>query len=129
MRMRCKCTNVSCEWVFCLHLPSVVGSLSSSQPKLVLSEKNFTSAQTVKNARSSNFLSSSCCVPNLWTRTMATKATGFPALVYGTSSLFEVDRTVVFFNSFELFFFSLSYLLASKNGSTFLLGPGHIFVV
>ena len=44
--------------------------------------------QTVKNARNSNFLSSKCCVPNVWTRTMATKATSFPALVHRTCSSF-----------------------------------------
>ena len=27
--MRCTCTNVSCEWVFCLHHPSVVGKFLS----------------------------------------------------------------------------------------------------
>ena len=34
----------------------------------------------------------------------------------------RIDRTVVFFNSFERLFFSLSYLVASRNGSVFLLG-------
>ena len=68
------------------------GCLSPGQPKLVLSEKNFTNGQTVKNARNSNFLSSNCFVPNLWTRKMSMKATGFPALVYRTSSPFE-DRS------------------------------------
>ena len=65
------------------------GSLSPGQPRLVPAEKNFTNCQTVKNAKNSNFLSSSGCFPNSWTRTMATKATGFPALVYRTSILFE----------------------------------------
>ena len=36
---------------------------------------------------------------------------------------------VIFFNSFERLFCSLSYLLASKNGSLFLQGPCQIFVV
>ena len=62
------------------------GSSSPGQPK-----KFFMNVQTVKNAKNSNFLSSNCCVPNVWTRTMATMATGFPALVYRTSSPFE-DR-------------------------------------
>ena len=41
----------------------------------------------------------------------------------------RVDRIVVFFNSFELLSFSLSYLLVSRNDSTFLLGPCHMFVM
>ena len=88
------------------------GSLSPGQPKLVLSEKKvFTNGQTVENARNSNFLSSNCCVPNSWTRTMATKATGFPALVYRTSSLFEGrphSRTLRFLRTVVLFFVSLA---------------------
>ena len=67
----------------------VSGSLSPGQPNLVLLRKNYTNGQTVKNARNSNFLSSNGCFPNSWTRTMATKATGFSALVHRTSSLFE----------------------------------------
>ena len=58
------------------------GSLSPGQPKLVLSEKIFTNGQIVKNARNFNILSSNGCFPNSWTRTVATKATGFPALVF-----------------------------------------------
>ena len=65
------------------------GSLSRGQPKLVLTLRKITNGQTVKNARNSNFLLSNCCVPNLWTKTMATRATSFPALGYRTSSLFE----------------------------------------
>ena len=58
------------------------GSLSPGHPKLVLTlRKMFHEWSDVKNARNSNFLSSNCCVPNLWTMTMATKATGFPALL------------------------------------------------
>ena len=68
-------------------LPSVVGKFISrpteTGPEL--------SGQTVRNARNSNFLSSNCGVPNLRTRTMATKATSFPALVHRTYSRFE-DR-------------------------------------
>ena len=67
--------------VLCLHPRWLSGSLSPGQPKLVLPLKKITNSQTVKNARNSNFLSSNCCGPVLWTRTMATKATGFPALV------------------------------------------------
>ena len=81
-----KCVvRVGCS-VFKLRLS---GSLSPGQPKLVVPEKMFSNGQTVKNARQSNFLSSTGCFPNSWTRTMATKATGFCALVYRTSSLFE----------------------------------------
>ena len=45
--------------------------------------------------------------PNLWTRTMATKATGFPALVYRTSSPFEDrlhSRILQFLRTLVLFF-------------------------
>ena len=52
-------------------------------------ENIFTSGQTVKNTKNSNFLSFNGCVPNLETRTMTTKVTGFSALVKRTSSLFE----------------------------------------
>ena len=84
-------------------------SVYTPQPKLVLSEKKKdpTSDQSVKNAKNSNFLSSNCCVPNLWTRTMATKATGFPALSYRTSSLFEGrphSRILQFLRTVVLFF-------------------------
>ena len=41
----------------------------------------------------------------------------------------RVDRIVVFFFPFELLFFSLSFLLASRNGSIFLLGPCHKCVI
>ena len=103
--MTCTCTHVSCEWVFCLHL-RLSGSSSPGQPKLVLSNM-FTSGQTVKNARYSNFLSSNCCAPNLWTRTMVTEATGFAALVYGASNPFEDrphSRILQFLRTFVLFF-------------------------
>ena len=90
--MTCTCTNVLCEWVFCLHSPSVVGKCISRPTETgPNSEKKNTNGQTVKNARNSNFFSSNCCVPRLWTRTMATKATGFPAPVHGNSSPFD-DR-------------------------------------
>ena len=106
------------------------GSLSPGHPKLVLTlRKMFHEWSDVKNARNSNFLSSNCCVPTLWTRTMATKATSFPALVMEPPARAKIDCKVVFFNSFERFFFSLSYLLASRNGSFFQLVPCHMFVV
>ena len=87
------------------------GSLSPGQPKVVLSEKNLTNDQTVKNARNSNFLWSNGCFPNSWTRTMATKAIGFPALVYRTSSLFDGRphcRILQFLRTVVLFFVSLA---------------------
>ena len=58
---------------------------------------------------------------------MATKATGLSELV--PPSCFGVDLIVVFFKFFELLLFSLPYMLASRNGSKFLLGPCLIFVV
>ena len=45
--------------------------------------------------------------PILWTRTMVTKATSFLVLVYRISARSRIDRIVVFFNSFERFFFSM----------------------
>ena len=121
-------THMSCEFVFCPHLPSDVEKFISRPTETGL--KMITNGQTAKNARNSNFLSSICCVPNLWTKTMATKATYFPALVYRTSSLFE-DRLQSHILQFlrTLVLFSLSYLFASRNGSFFLLGPCHKFVV
>ena len=66
--------------------------------------------------------------PILWTRTMAKMATSFSAPVRETSSLFDGrphSRILQLLRTF----FSLSYLLASRNGSVFLLGPCHVFVV
>ena len=64
------------------------------------------------------------------TGTMATKATGFPALVFfEPPASSRIDCVVVFLNSPERLFFSLSYLLPSRNGSIFLLGPCQKFVV
>ena len=54
---------------------------------------------------------------------MATKATGFPALVKEPAARSRIDCVVVFFKSFERLFFPSSYLLASRTGSIFLLGP------
>ena len=76
------------------------GSLSG-QPKKI------TNVQTVKNARNSNFSSSNCCVPNLFTKTMATNATGFTALVERTSSPSEdrlYSRILQFLRTLVLFF-------------------------
>ena len=121
--------------------PSAGAKMDGSHPGLVVGEMDtydcihpdarlvINSQGTSQNARNSSFLSSNGCLPNSWTRTMATKTTSFPALFHRTSSLFEGHRIVVFFNSFELLFFSLSYLLASRNGSVFLLGPCQNFVV
>ena len=63
------------------------GSFISRPTETGLKLKKITNFQTVKNARNSNFSSSNCCGPML-TRT---KATGLPAAVCRTSSLFE-DR-------------------------------------
>ena len=41
----------------------------------------------------------------------------------------RVNRVVVFFESFELLFFSLSYLLTARDGSVVLLGPWQVLVV
>ena len=106
------------------------GSLSPGQPKLVLKlSKIFTNCQTVKNARSSNFSSSNCCGANLLTRTMATKRQVSLRQFIELPPCSRLDCIVIFINSFERFFFSLSYLLVSRSGSLFLLGPCHFFVV
>ena len=111
MRMNCACTHMSCEFVFCPHLPSDVGKFISRPTETGL--KMITNGQTAKNARNSNFLSSICCVPNLWTKTMATKATYFPALVYRTSSLFEdrLQSHILQFLRTLVLFFCLTCLL------------------
>ena len=73
----------------CVVRVSVVGKFISRPTEAGPNpQKNvFTNGQTVKN---SNFLSSNCCVPNLWMRMMATNAASFSAR-YRTSILFE-DR-------------------------------------
>ena len=110
--MRCTRTNLSCEWVFCLHPPSVVGKFTSRPTETgPISEKIFTNGQTVKNARNSNFLLSISYFRNSWTRTMAAKATAFPALVKRISSLFEgrpYSRILQFLRSVVLFFVLLA---------------------
>ena len=55
--MRCTCTNVSCEWVFCRPPPSVVAKFISqpTETGAIFLEK-ITIGQTVKNARNSNFV-------------------------------------------------------------------------
>ena len=105
--MTCTCTNVSCKWVFCLHPRRLSGSLSPGQPKLVLTLRKNHEWSDREECQKFKFLSSNCCVPNLWTRTMATKATGFPARIYGTSSPFEDrlhSRILPFLRTLVLFF-------------------------
>ena len=92
------------------------GSLSPGQPKLVVTlSKIFTNGQGLKNAEnsncSSNFLSSNYCIPNLWTRTMATKATGSLRWFIEPPARSRIDCVVVFFNSFERLFFSFVLLV------------------
>ena len=102
------------------------------------SEKKNTSRQGMKNAENSNFSSSIGFGPTLttklfagWLTIMTKLSAGFLATLCRTSipSRLRVNRVVIFFNSFELLFFSLSYLLTAKNGSVFFLGPGQVLVM
>ena len=102
-------------WVFCSHPPSVVWKFFSIQPKLVLTlrKKIFTKRQTVKNAWNSHCSSSNGFDPNLMTMTKL--SAGFPATLCRTSSLFQGQRVVVFFDALECSSFSLSYLWTPRN--------------
>ena len=122
--MNCTCSNMSCESVFCLHLPSVVG--------MFLSRPTETGPNSQKNDEWSDreecqefqllvvqLLRSQTCGRGRWRRRRQVS----PRWVKEPPACSRIDCIVVFFNSFELLFFSLSYSLASRNGSIFLLGP------
>ena len=127
---RCTFTNVSCEWVFCVHAPSVVGKFLCRPTETGLKIENF--SRMVRPWRMPGIPTSRrpivafpICGRGRWRRRRQVSLRWF----IEPPACSRIDRTVVFFNSFERLFFSLSYLLASRNGSTFLLGPCHIFVV
>ena len=108
--MRCTCTIcVVRVGVFCLHPLSAGKFISQPTETGPNSEKNHEWSDG-EECQEPNFLSSNCCVPQLWTRTMATKATSFPAPVYGTSNPFEDRphcRILQFLRTLVLFFVSL----------------------
>ena len=94
----------------CSPSPSVGWRFFFKQPKLVLTERKITNRQTLKNAENSNCSCSNGVGPNLMTTTKL--SAGYTATLCRTS-----NRVVVFFDSFELLFSSLSYLLTARDGS------------
>ena len=120
--------GTSCICGCTVHTPRrLAGGFSQATENDPNSEKNFTNRQVLKNAEKPNCSSSNGFDPNAM---MMTKlSAGFPATLSKTSILFEVNHIVEFFDSFELLFFSLSYLLTARGGSKLLMGPCQVLVM
>ena len=78
------------------------------------SEKKITKRQTMKNA---------------FDEDEAVRRQVSPLLFTEPPACLRVNRVVVFFDSFELLFFSLSYLLTARDDSVVLLGSCQVLVV
>ena len=132
VRMNCTCSNMSCEWVFCHHTPSVVGKFFSRPTETgLLIEKN--KFNELSDREESQGIPTSrrpiVAAPICWRWRRRRRRQVSLRYFKESPACSRTDCIVIFFISFERVFFSLSYLLASRNGSTFLLGPCHVLVV
>ena len=96
------CTKVSCEWMSCLHPPSIFWN-SFQETQIT------TFYQMTWNIMSSN----SFAVVNFAAALlkMKTLPTGFSVALCSTSIQFSIDMVIEVFSSFELLTFSLTLLM------------------
>ena len=121
--IHCTCTNVSCEWVFCLHSPSVVGkSISRPTETGPISEK-FHEWSDREECQEFQLLVVQWLLSHFVDEDDGDEGDRFPPRWFIACSI--LDRIVVFFNSFELLFFSLSFR-RSMSGAALVILLGDI---